>query len=77
MTTLTSIIMANSSKRAVRIKAGNTEIYIGINCNGLEEMNPNVLKWFDTHKALHVWSGRNEVEVQYKGSAKLERMIFG
>ena len=77
MRTFTSVVNNNWPKRAIRVTAGDMQIYMGINSAGLKEMKPEVIAWLDTHKILHCNSDRYEIELVYRKNAKLKKMVFG
>lgn len=75
--TFKEIVKKEWPQRPIRINAGSTQIYLGVNCKGLEQMKPEVIEWLDNHKLLHYWTSRKEIELVYKGSTKLNRLVFG
>lgn len=77
MKKFTEIVNTEWPNRAIRIKVGDVETYMGVNCRGLDEMRSEVKDWLDSHQILHCWYSRKEVELIYKGSEKYFRLVFG
>ena len=74
--TFKEIVKREWPRRPIRITVGKTEIYMGVNSNGLNQMKSEVIDWLDNHELLHCWSSKREVELVYKGSAKFNRLVF-
>lgn len=77
MRTFTEEVNQYYPKRAIRVIVGATQTYIGVNCDGLNEMKPEQIEWLNAHKPIHVWFSAKEVEFVFRGSQKYEKIVWG
>ena len=61
----------------IRIKVGATITFIGVNSEGLAHLKPAQIEWLNSHKIMHAWLSKNEVELIYRSSPKYEKIVWG
>lgn len=74
--TFSELMDNNFPKRAMRVTVGSIQFYFGENCRGKEEVKPEIIKWFDTHKYSHCWWSIEEIELVYPRNRKFEDYYF-
>ena len=75
----TEIVKANFPQKAIRVRVGNDETYLGVNCKGLANMTEAQIRWLDNHAPIHVYYhfGKAEVEIVYKANKTHHRIVWG
>jgi hypothetical protein len=71
------IVAEEFPRRAIRVRVGNTESYMGIHSRGLNDMTPEQVHWLDSHNCIHCWYSYKEVEIIYRKSAKYDKIVWG
>ena len=74
--TFSELMDNNFPKRAMRVTVGSIQFYFGENCRGKEEVRPEIVKWFDTHKYSHCWWSVKEIELVFPRNKKFEDYYF-
>lgn len=77
MKKFSEIVKTEWPNRPIRIVVGNTVSYMGINCKGLKEMQLEQIEWLDSHKIIHCWYSKEEIEIVFKGSKKYDKIVWG
>jgi len=75
--TFIEIVNMYFPNRAIRVKAGDTELYLGKNCDGLKEMNPEAIKYLDNHQIMGFALNEKEITLKYRKSKTFEKIIWG
>lgn len=63
--------------RAIRVRVGDTESYMGRYCQGLKEMSTKQIQWLNNHKPIHIRYSYNELELVYRASPKYTEIVWG
>lgn len=71
------IVANNFPTRAIRIRVGDTEIYMGTKSRGLNEMSAAQIDWLNSHDYIHCWWSFNEVEIVYRKNKAFEKLVWG
>lgn len=71
------IVAKEFPRRAIRIRVGDTESYMGIHSRGLNDMTPEQVQWLDNHNCIHCWYSYKEVEIVYRKSSKYDKIVWG
>jgi len=71
------IVANNFPARAIRIRVGDTEIYMGTKSRGLDEMSASQIDWLNSHNCIHCWRSSNEMEIVYRKNKAFEKLVWG
>ena len=75
----TEIVNTYFPKKAIRVRVGNDETYLGVNCRGLECMTAEQIKWLDNHAPIHRYEYfcKPEIEIVYKANKTYHKIVWG
>ena len=73
------MVKSNFPEKAIRVRVGGDESYMGINCRGLECMTAEQIKWLDNHTPLHQYYTpyKKEIEWVYRENKTYHQIVWG
>lgn len=74
--TFSEIVNTYLPERAIRVRVGDTETYIGKHCRGLLDMKKEQIEWLDTHTPIRTNISYNEITLTYRKSDKYTNIVW-